>query len=411
MEIRNVILGLPVILVLAGCGSGSSSSKTGVTTPGLATTDAAPLRLDLLGGNAAPASLQTGVNAFYVFPSSDGRTYTINLDTTPSASQIRLEIIDELDGTTTTLFLSQLVTTPFSTDVSASRDAVIQVRIFDPSQANLSLSNLQVVPDQQPFSTTSFKVAVHVTGDDFTNLGYFNALLTSTDKGNLVFDLVFGTGGVNQVFPTGIQVDGPSLDLQELTNAQVLAADPTLVVGGFTVAPDSQAQADKLGALGRLASDPVLGKHINVFLVHSPQIISPGVIEGGSCVCGTTFGGGTFVGTGPQNSIFITLFDSSGTALPLSSIKTTLAHELGHFLSLEHTTHADFTQDDIPDTPSSDPATVDLNPRNGMIDPGEHTGPDIENVMYFVDFGGPAQVDWTQGQIDAMRGFLATRDH
>jgi hypothetical protein len=331
------------------------------------------------------------------------------VDTTPSAKYVQITITETFPGGQVVRF-DQPVLTPAAIPIPMSRDALLEVRVFDPWQDNLTLSSVTVTPDSRPWDPASFDVLFHIAGDDFT--GYdatYNDLASTADKANFVSDVI---AGANTLFmPAGVQIRTATAGLNELTNAQVSAADPSLVVGGLTRAPTTSTQVLAYAGLGAPASDPNYGGHVDLFFVHSPMSAGGAL---GSCACGLKSQGGTFVGTGGNHTLYIPLFDGTGTPRTLQTIRETVTHELGHFLGLEHPTEQDFEVDDFTDTPFSDAATYDVDPTNGMLDATsvlENSGPDNTNIMFWLQLPFATQDQWSNQQIDAMRGLLSTREH
>lgn len=393
---------------VSGCGGGGGGGGGGgqVTPPptggftSLGLTQ--EIRPDLLlGSSVPPVSLQDQRTHVYRFPGIPGTTYTIELDTLPSTRQVRLDVVEAVTGGQTLLGLN--VTTPFTTQVTVGNDVPIDVRIFDFNQGGVTLNNLRVRPAALPFNQNRFGVFIHLCGDSFAGLGINNDLATSNDQVAFANALI---NGVNSVLPSAeVAIDPAASGVGRLTNAQVAAVDPSLVVGGFTVLPNTVGQEDNLSQLGIPASDPNWGFAADVFLVHSPN---PGFPEGtGQCDCVPAGQGGVFRGVGPDHSLFLRLFDAQGQPRTLAEIQNTLAHELGHFLSLRHPTEASFATDDLLDTPFSTVLAQDGN-GNGSLDPFEATGPDATNVMFL--YSGNKTV-WTVEQRNAMRAYLGLREH
>jgi len=386
---------LAVRLTLTGSGGGGAA-------PG-GTTDA--IRPDLMNGTSAPrVSLQDQQAHPYRFPAAAGVSYTVEVDVTPSGSPIEVAIYDVDAGGQA--FVDQVVTTPYQTTVTAARDGQIEVLVFDPSQANLELTRLTVSPQARPYSPTTVNIAFHIVGDaPFTGqnggpLGFYNDLATANDQTAFLADLV---QRLNDLYaPTGIQID--QVVYSTVDEATLAGVDPGLAAGGYSRMPATFAEEDGLAGLGIPANDPNYSRFLDVFVVHSPPAGSE--ITGlCSCRLGMAGVGGRFVGNGAGSAVYVRLFDgASNNFAPrtLPKLASTLSHELGHFFSLFHTTEADLQTDDLPDTPSS----TDQN-GNGQLDFSE-LGPDSTNVMF--PFAGDKTV-WTQDQIDAMQGWLSTREH
>jgi hypothetical protein len=157
------------------------------------------------------------------------------------------------------------------------------------------------------------------------------------------------------------------------------------------------------GLLGIDENDASFGDAVDIFVVHSP--VGADAI-GVACTLGVRGQGGIFKGAGLSHGIVLTLFDRAGRPRAMSTIVKALAHELGHFLSLEHTTEADFTADDLLDTPVTT-AAGDTN-GDGKLDQSDLGGLDASNLMYPFEKG---QTAITSDQASAMRAYLALREH
>lgn len=392
-------------VIFSACSGGGGGKSSGVVTPptngftSLGTT--AELRPDLLTGASVPTvSLQDQLTHTYRFPGIPGATYALDIDTLPSTRDIRVEVIEIVQGGQ--YLFAQNVTTPFQTQITAVSDVPLEVRVFDFNQGGVTLTRLRVTPSALPYNTGQFRVFVHLCGDSFAGLGINNDLATPADETAFVAALL---NGVNGILPPDVQVDVNNSGLARRSTAQVAAAAPSLVINGQTVLPATSSEEDNLAQLGIPESDPSFGLAADVFVLHSPNPASPGGT--GSCDCVPAGQGGVFRGRGPDHSLFLRVFDINGQPRTLAELQNTLTHELGHFLSLRHPTEASFSVDDLSDTPFSQKATEDLN-GNNTLDPNETSGPDATNVMFL--FSGNKFV-WTSQQRSAMRAYLGLRQH
>lgn len=390
---------------LSACSGGGGGSGGGFVTPptnGFTPLGAtAEIRPDLLTGASVPTvSLQDQLTHVYRLPGIPGATYAIDLDTLPSSRQVRLEVLEVVQGGA--LLFAQNVTTPFTTQITAVSDVPLEVRVFDFNQGGLTLNRLRVTPTALPYPLGQFRVFVHLCGDSFAGLGLNQDLATPADENAFVAALLTG---VNGLLPPDVQIDIGNSGLGRRSTAQVAGAAPSLVIGGQTVLPATAAEEDSLAQLGIPDSDPTFGLAADVFILHSPNPAQPGGT--GQCDCVPAGQGGVFRGRGPDHSLFLRLFDANGQPRTLAELQNTLTHELGHFLSLRHPTEASFTVDDLTDTPFSVAASEDLN-GNATLDPTETSGPDATNVMFL--YAGNKFV-WTGQQRSAMRAYLGLREH
>jgi len=375
-------------------------------------------RLDILNGQGStPVSLQDQKVHIYQFHAVSGVSYDISVDTAPSSMQIEFGVTEIGAQGQRNLVAPGLITTPFNATVTASQDGTILVLAFDPFQANVDVS-VAAMPTAQPFDTTGFDVVFHLVGDSFfgligqqpvANEPRYGGLTTAVEAQAFLADLTAATNSVLQ--PTGVQLR--SIGLVRLSNTEAEQAHPALFdeLNGVTraPAPADQGPRDAVGALGVPASDPQFGKALDVFLFHSPSLDSKAT--SGLCDCQFMMSpllGGVFVGAGNNHSLTMRLFAASNgnfEAAPISSLANTLAHEMGHFLGLHHTTNAGtpFSPDGFADTPQA----LDLN-NNGEIDAPDSL-PDSNYVMF--PFSDPAKSLWSTQQANAIRGYLAIREH
>lgn len=423
--VRSAPLVILTALTVAGCGGGGGGGgapTTATVTPGNPALPSSPttttpppppstgqrvspagqtaaIRADLGGSSAASVSLQDQLVHVYRVPGVPGTSYRVSVDTRPSGRSIDLVVAPEGGGAA---LFSDTVQTPFTTTVTAADEVALELRVFDPFQAGLTLASLTVTPTAAPWDPGRFQVVIHVCGDSFANLGHSNNLATSGDLATFAGALI---DRVNAILPADVQIDPTRSGIRRLSASQVNAVAPTLTPSGRTVLPLDSRQVSQLAQLGIPGSDPDFGRALDVFLVQDANPGFPDVT--GQCECNDAGQGGVFVGTGPSHGVYLKLFERNGAGRTLAELSSTLAHELGHFLSMRHTTERCFSTDDIPDTPFSSPASSDLD-GNAMLDPNE-SGPDASYVMF--PYASTTKSLWSPGQRAAMRGYLSVREH
>lgn len=133
---------------------------------------------------------------------------------------------------------------------------------------------------------------------------------------------------------------------------------------------------------------------IGAFLVEQIDLANEGVILG----LAPGAPGPAFVPNGPHSGVVVSFLalDSGGAR----QLGETLAHEIGHYLGLAHTTEADASDHDpIPDTPEC------TNVQGGYASPQGCANQDAFNFMFWTNFSGQtAQTDVSPGQRVVMNG-------
>lgn len=404
---------------VSGSPSPSPSPSSSPITP---TGSATAIRLDIrTGASAAPVSLQDQQLHLFTFPAVQGQPFSIQIDTTPTGQSIAVQISElaSVNGSVQpTNLVQSTVTTPYTTTVAGSGDTVMDVFLYDPYQKGLTLSTMSAAAQQPLQNTTSFKVYVQVAGDSFKGFSSqpenakYNDLASSQDKQNLVNDLI---AAVNTIWSQiGVQIDTAGSGFGSLTSAQVSSVVPALVQNGVTIMDagdlNTSVPARQWGLLGAPASDPNFGLAADVFLVQQSASNPNGDVVGFNCGIKLRAQGGILEGNGLNHALIFTLADSNGNPRPFSLLSKVFAHELAHFLSLEHTTDSNFAPDDITDTPFSTKAQ-DSN-GNGALDPGD-TGPfpDQSYLMFLYLIPGITQTTMSPEQGRAIQGYLSIRNH
>ncbi|MEZ0230987.1 MAG: M43 family zinc metalloprotease [Planctomycetota bacterium] len=350
------------------------------------------VRPDILNGAAVPpASLRTGPRT-YGWPSVRGTTFRVSFDTLPTKRSVDVTLKEiprdgKSPGNTT---IEKRVTTPFAVEVTATTDTYFRLDVTAPEGEDLTLHDLRVKPSRQGDSSR-FTVAVHVAGDSFAGFGQFNDLATDRDVGAFQADLM---RRVNALYaPTGIQIDVARSRYDRISATTVGESAPGLVVGGRTYLKTQTASSSEWGQFGVPETDPRHGKALDIFLVHGGSLVDGRTL--GICECYLPVGG-IFSGAGDGTFVVAAIFPQGERAQSLDQLANTLAHEVGHFLSLRHTTEGNFMYvDDLADTP--------------FAVPGESVRGDATNIM--CPFSLPGQTVFTPDQVNAMRGYLAISDH
>lgn len=407
-----------IVLLVAGCGKSGSSAATPasnlITTSasagGTATTAPSPgsdlpnpIRADVFGGSNLPL-LPLDQERIITFPTAPDLPMHVTLDTQPSGSLIHVRI-EELGVDPPIVLFEADVSTPFDRVVTPLDNLAGRVRVTDPTASGkLSISRALVrVEGGAPFSATGFTIFLHVAGDAFTGFGQNGDLATDADIANFRDSLIRGTNSV--LAQAGIQIDPVASGSERLTTSTVKATEPGLVdANGFTVLQSATTPTNEWGNLGKPDTDPRFGNALDIFLV---QRTSDDTV--GAAARGPGPAGGFLRGKGLRHSIAITAFDKTGAPRPIELLQKTLAHEIGHFLGLLHTTEIDFTQDDLDDTPRSDKTQVDKD-GNGKLDAADLPTPDASNVLFPFD-AGQVRDTLTPRQVSAMKAWLSINAH
>ncbi len=387
---KRTALVLGVLVATSACAKQGGGGGGGAAL----VPEATAVRLDTLTGTAAgDVSLQDGRRHPFVAPTTPGSRFDLAFDTVPSGRSVTLTITESGRPVS-----SATVKTPVAHSlVSGAADGVLAVAVHDPEQANLVLTGMSLRRTTPSFSSSSFTVFVHLAGD---------GPVPASDDATFVGELLTG---VNALYAgTGIQIDVATSGFRRLSSAEVAALDPALVLDGRTVldardASNPTARAARWGLLGVDESDALHGDALDVFVVDAPLGVDAIGLASTLPLRGQ---GGVLRGRGLTHAIVLTLADPGGRSRPGSVLRKALAHELGHFLSLAHTTEADLTPDDLGDTPFTT-AAGDTD-GDGRLEVTDRGGLDAANQLYPFEKG---QTDISPAQAGAMRAYLALREH
>jgi hypothetical protein len=251
----------------------------------------------------------------------------------------------------------------------------------------------------------------------FTGYGSFGNMVTQQQQAQFTDAVLARTRALIQ--PAGISI---SYEGFFYTGDQVKAREPGLL------APDDQTicgagetvnsqgfeevatgDLDRWGSFGFPANDASFARAhgIDVFIVH--HFTNDGTV-------GLSPRPGQMLGNGPDTAMACATFVKQGNSLSVRSpdqIGLVLAHELGHFLGLLHTTtfEPNFTaptkaiDDGLPDTPA---CTVlqDKN-KDGIVGLGDGCQ-DEGNVMFYQ---AGAQTVLSTGQAKVMQNMLSVQEH
>src|SRR5215472_4974726 len=364
----------------------------GCVAPGASDGKAATGPANLSAGTAEPmtaAAATSGgqyiipLGSFAVFTNQLSSPITVNLPATaissefigqpadPTARVVVYRIIDP-DGVTIFNYASQ---TNIAKILPASRPGSFSVLLpnsptvpFKPGPWTFYLLGAKATTaDVQAVYKTSLASAIDVNLF-FVGVPNLSAKSAPTDPN---FQTILST--VRSIYS---QV---GVTLGNLTYIDIMGKDATT----FTDVIDSE-----FGSLLQLSSNPQAGAAaINIFLVHSLS----GSTLNGFIILGESGGiPGTPVRGSTGSGVAFTLADFPNG---LDELGRTMAHEIGHWLGLFHTTESGGTAfDPLPDTPECPQVPFDTD-GNGIMEPPECITRDATNLMFWTDFNSiPATV-------------------
>lgn len=399
-----VVLGSGVLFV--SCGGGGGGGGGSVLAPLLADST-----VQDLSGQQSSFSGDLGGGTTTTFPAIMGSYYAIQVDTTDSGDLMTLDFW----GADGSHLRSKSVDSGENFKYKHEYPTQHVLMICRPRNplASVDVTSLTVVGTGS-FAKTSVHVNVFVVGK-FAGLGYQNNLNTPADKGAFTDNVMLL---VNNLFTqTGINVTytGYAYTAGDITNGSLIGPDDQAICSssetksatGFDV-PNTQG-LDAWAQFGFPVSDPDFnaGHGINVFVINHFD-------EDGTV--GLSPRPGVLAGNGPDSAMAAAGFlKQGGTLFPRTEaqVATVLAHEIGHFLGLLHTTtfEPDFVNptsavdDGLADTPACTVLT-DVN-NDGIVGLGDGCQ-DEGNVMFFM---AGNQLDFSAGQSSVMQNLLSAQEH
>lgn len=398
-------------LTLAACGG--SDSDGGVVGGFVASSLKDARKADLSGQQSVfTGTLGSGVS--FTFPAVKGQGYLISVDTNDPADIVVFDVGGD-DGSG---LRSKSVDSGQSfmyQHENKSQHVLVIARPRNPFNTDVGVTKMTVT-GMGSYATDRFHVNFIVAGK-FSGLGAHNDLTTAADQGAFTDAVMAKVQTLFTQTGIGISYEGFAFtgdDIRAKNGSLVAADDQTTCHAGESVSGSGFEIVDRQGlnAWGQLGfdeNDPVFnrGHGINVFIIH--HFTNDGTV-------GLSPRPGVLVGKGDDTALCVAAFlGQNGTYIPrtVDEIATVLAHEIGHFLGLLHTTTfqpdplkpTEAVDDGITDTPKCDVLT-DVN-GDGRVGLGDGC-PDENNVMFYQ---AGLQTVFSTGQADIMKQVLSAQEH
>lgn len=397
--------------VFVACGGGGGGGSGGLFAPFVGNA----VRADLSGQTSAyTGKLGSGVTM--TFPAVKGVDYLIQVETSSSSDEVTFDVWSENGAHRR----SKSVDPPdgfIYRHEERNEHVLVLCRPRNPLDDGIRITRLTVT-GVGSFPSDRVQVNLIVAGS-FTGYGGFNDLKTTADQAQFTTAVmtkvrsIFQPLGITVGFEgfaysaADVQARAPSLIGAD--GAAICAAGESLNRQGFDSI--NLTDLDQWGGLGFPASDPVYarGHAVDAFIIH--HFTTDGT-------AGLSPRPGQLVGNGPDTACAAGAFVqfAGGTQLVARTpdqIGLVLAHELGHFLGLLHTTTFDPSganptraiDDGLADTPTCTVLT-DGN-GDGVVGLGDGCQ-DEGNVMFYV---AGQQTALTQGQGAVMKTMLSVQEH
>lgn len=409
---RSLAVGLALTTAgatLAACGAGGGGAGGGV--------------LDVFVGNASRADLSGQQSAFtgdlqsgttITFPAVTNQNYLISVETTDSDD----EVVFDVYGADGSHLRSKTVQAPggfLYRHESKAQHVLVIARPWNPLDLGITVTRL-TVSGMGTFPQDRFHVNFFIVGK-FTGYGAFNDLQGTSDQA--AFTNAVMTKVRSLFAQTNITVNFEGF---AYTADQIRATDPGLIgpddmalcsasesVGSTGFGQISTTDLDRYGNFGFGTADPSFDRAhgIDVFIIH--HFTNDGTV-------GLSPRPGVMPGNGPDTALAcgaFLQFQNQLIARTPDEIGLVLAHELGHFLGLLHTTTFDPSNVQptraIDDGVSDTPACTVLTDNNGDGFVGIGDGcQDEANIMFYQ---AGTQTQFTAGQRQVMAAMLSLQEH
>lgn len=396
-------------LALAGCSEGGGNSLTAGI---VGATLKSAVRADLSGQqDIYTGDLGNGVT--FTFPAVKGQKYFIEFEAKDTDSEVTFDVLGE-DGSGLKS-RSRKHGEVFGYVHGADSQHVLMIcRPRNPLHS-IEVTRLRLRATGA-FAADRVHVNVFVAGA-FSGYGFHNDLATAPDQGAFTDQVMARVQLLFQQTGIAISYEGfaYSADQVRALNKKLIGADDQAICAagedlsstGFEVV--QKKGVDAWGKLGFPANDPDYNRAhgIDVFVIH--HFTQDGTV-------GLAPRPGLLEGNGPDTALAVAAFLQQGNALvprTPDQIATVLAHEIGHFLGLLHTTTftpspfnpTEAIDDGLADTPLCTVLT-DVN-GDGMVGIGDGC-PDEGNIMFFQ---AGNQTVFSHSQAEIMRNLLSLQEH
>lgn len=409
--LRSIALALAVLssgATFVACGGGGGGAG-GLLAPAID----GSTRADLSGQSTAVPPGDLGSGKTFTFPAVKGQNYLISAESTKSGDQLTFDVWSQSGEHRR----SKSVDTPggfLYLHEQKNEHVVVICRPRSPlDSVNITKVTVQGIGQ---FANDRVHLNVFVAGK-FAGYGAHGDLRTTQNQAAFT-DAVMAH--VRQLFnSTGIAISYEgfyySADQVKATQPTLIGPDDTAIAAAGESLNQQGFQSvnltdlDKWGSFGFPAGDPskTRANGIDVFIIH--HFTTDGT-------AGLSPRPGQLAGNGPDTALGVGAFVKFGNTLQprtTQQIGLVLAHEVGHFLGLLHTTTFDPSPQGptkaIDDGLADTPRCTKLADANGDGFVGIGDGCEDEGNVMFYQAGN--QTTLTQGQAGVMKSLLSVQDH